>query len=158
MALANIITLPEYKHVCEHINPVYANIIFSYLTEIRKYYYSTGIISREIPIINIGLGDGKIHGIYKWNYMSGNIEYKTPYINNKEHGIKKEYYVSGKIKVETPYVNGEIHGIKKLYYKSGQIEQETPYINGEVHGLIKEYYKSGQVKKEYFYENGKLIY
>jgi antitoxin component YwqK of YwqJK toxin-antitoxin module len=135
MSIGNLKTLLEYKQVCENINPVYANIIFSYLTEIRKcYYYDSDIITTETPIINIGSKDGKIHGIYKWYFMSGALGTELSYINNKKHGIEKGYNPSGEIKRETPYVNGEIHGIQKNYYKSGEI------------------------KKEYFYENGKLIY
>jgi hypothetical protein len=108
-------TLPEYKQVCEHINPVYVDIIFSYLTEIILDEYDF----IEIPYVN-----NKKHGVEKWYYKSGKIKMEIPYVNGKEHGIKKKYYESGQIRYEIPYVNGKIRGIQKIYYESGQIRKE----------------------------------
>jgi antitoxin component YwqK of YwqJK toxin-antitoxin module len=115
MSLGKIEKLSEYKQVCEYIHPVYADIIFSYLIEIRKEYYESGEIKREIP-----------------------------YINDKIHGIKKEYYShlkrveerlipygDYKIYSEIPYINGKRDGIMKGYYISSEIKEEIPYINIE---------------------------
>jgi antitoxin component YwqK of YwqJK toxin-antitoxin module len=132
MLKVSLKTLPEYKQVCENINPVYVDIIFSYLAEIKYDYYPSGKIADEVPILNIGSEDGKIHGTKKLCYKSGKIFWEIPYINAQIHGLKKEYYLSGQIKVETPYTNGEIHGIKKVYYKSGKIKSETLYENGKL--------------------------
>jgi antitoxin component YwqK of YwqJK toxin-antitoxin module len=127
----NLETLPEYEQVCEYINPVYANIIFSYLAEIRKK--DEFLKKLETPIFNIGSEYGK------------------------KHGIEKRYYLSGEIEREIPYINNKKHGIQKWYYQSGRIEWETLYNHGELHGIHKEYYKSGEIKKILLYENGKLI-
>jgi hypothetical protein len=114
MSLGSLKTLPEYKQVCEHINPVYADIIFSYLAEIR-YYNIIGEIRLVFPILNIGPKFSKIHGIAKKYYESGQIWSETSYINDKMYGFYKEYYEDGDIKVETPYINNKKHGIEKKY-------------------------------------------
>jgi antitoxin component YwqK of YwqJK toxin-antitoxin module len=100
MSLGKLETLPEYKKVCEHIIPVYTDIIFSYLTEIRKDYYDSGEIKCETPYIN-----NKAHGIEKWYYKSGQIESEIPFINDKRTGIEKEYYKSGQIKYELSIID-----------------------------------------------------
>jgi antitoxin component YwqK of YwqJK toxin-antitoxin module len=89
MSIGNLKTLPEYKQMCEQFIPVYVDIIFSYLVEIKKYDYYSGKMLEETPIVNIGSEDGKIHGMEKFYYESGEIEYETPYINGKKHGLEK---------------------------------------------------------------------
>jgi antitoxin component YwqK of YwqJK toxin-antitoxin module len=132
MSLISLKTLPEYKQVCEHINPVYTDIIFSYLTKIIKEYYKSGEISGETPILNIGSEDGKIHGIQKRYYKYGQIYYEVPYINNKIHGILKFYRKCGKITEEISFINDQKHGIRKVYYNSGLIKSEKLYEHGKL--------------------------
>ena len=80
--------------------------------EIRKRYYASGALSREVP-----------------------------YVNGKEHGIVKWYHESGALMAEAPYVNGKVHGIVRGYYESGALRREVPYVNGETHGISREYDK-----------------
>jgi hypothetical protein len=123
MAVVNIATLPEYKQVCEYIHPIYANIIFSYLTEIRIDYFEPDKIYWKVPIIYIRKEYGIIHGIFKKYYYSGVILEETPYINGKIHGLVKKYYENGKIKRETPYLNDKKHGIQIKYNELDERER-----------------------------------
>jgi antitoxin component YwqK of YwqJK toxin-antitoxin module len=130
--LANFKTLPEYKQVCENINPVYANIIFSYLTEIKKDYYTSGELLSEVPIVNINSEEGKKHGIEIWYKKSGQFQIVKSYFNGIDHGEENWFNINGKRYRELNYFNGKEHGIEKIYCENGQI-------------------------KEHLYENGKLI-
>ena len=102
--------------------------------EIRKEYYVSGVLEREIPLVN-----GQRHGIEKVYYSSGALGREIHYVNGKRYGIDKTYYESGALKYETPYVNGKIHGIRKEYYSSGALWEEIPYKKGKRHGRAKCY-------------------
>jgi antitoxin component YwqK of YwqJK toxin-antitoxin module len=128
----NLDRLPEYKQVCKHINPVYANIIFSYLREIRKKYYISSQILIETPIFNIGSENGKKHGISKRYSRNNKIKWETSYINNKENGFSIRYYRNGIINIKTSYVNGLRHGVEKEYYPYGKIWRKRYYENGKL--------------------------
>jgi antitoxin component YwqK of YwqJK toxin-antitoxin module len=146
MSNYNLETIPEYKQVCENINPLCANIIFSYLTEIKKEYYSNDVIKDEIPILNIGSYYGKKHGIQKIYFPNGKLNIEISFINGIENGTEIWYYQNGNILMKKKIINGDIHGIQTFYYENGSIMKETPFKEGKVNGIEKEYYKSGSLK------------
>lgn len=85
------------------------------------------------------------------------LQVETPYKNGKINGVKKVYYESGQLSRETLFENGKTNGVVKSYYKSGQLEEEVTYENDKVNGVRKEYYESGKLKKEILYEYDRTI-
>ena len=81
-------------------------------------------------------------------YKNGNLEFETPYKNDKREGIAKGYYESGNLWSEIPYKNGKREGIVKWYNESGNLWKEIPYKNGETEGIEKWYYQNGNLKEE----------
>jgi antitoxin component YwqK of YwqJK toxin-antitoxin module len=54
--------------------------------EVKKSYYESGALEREIPYVN-----GKMQGIVKWYYTSGALLWEIPYVNGNKHGIERGY-------------------------------------------------------------------
>ena len=108
-------------------------------------------------------------GIVNSYYDSGNLQYKSNYVNGLLNGIRKEFYESGALKSETNWKDGKQNGVAKFYHENGKLKIETNYINGKQNGPQKEYDESGTLKAEvnfiddklngsakFYYDNGKL--
>ncbi len=54
-----------------------------------------------------------------------------PFKNGKLNGVQKEYYESGEIKSERTYKDGKRNGVLKKYYKSGNLKEEVTLANGK---------------------------
>jgi antitoxin component YwqK of YwqJK toxin-antitoxin module len=135
--------LPEYKELRKQFIPDYADIIFSYLTEIIKKIDKSNNVKFEVPYFN-----GMKHGKEKIYYELNKIWRETDYVRGKKHKTLKLYYFSGQIECEIPYVNNKINGIEKHYYKNGQIRLEIPYVDDEIYGICRRYDKNGQLEYE----------
>ena len=96
----------------------------------------------------------KISGcVVKEYYENGNLEFETPYKNDKIEGIKKSYDENGNLEIETPYKNDKREGMTKLYYSNGKLWEEAPYKNGKVEGIAKVYFENGKIMAEMSYLN-----
>lgn len=116
----------------------------------------TGVVRFNVHGINSETlyKNGKIHGISKRYYKSGNIWSETPYVYGKPSGISKEYYETGELKKEKPFKYGETDYISRSYHKNGNISAEVPYSNGGINGHIKWYYETGELERDTSYKNG----
>jgi len=71
--------------------------------------------------------------VWKKTYFEGGqLNHKTPYVNNRRHGVEKRYCKSGRLRWESPYANGRLHGIERLYYNNGQLDCEFLWIRGQL--------------------------
>ena len=105
----------------------------------------------------IPIKDGKIEGLVKWHYESGELWYKANVKNGKAEGLYKAYYETGELKEEGNYKNSKREGLWKYYDKSGALREEINYKNGKLEGLWRYYDESGKLKKEENYKNGERI-
>lgn len=117
--------------------------------------------------------NGKLNGISKVYYESGNLEFDNIYINGKntktiryyESGsirsskcdsIHIEYYENGALKVIVPYKNGMRHGIAVGYYENGSLRDSVSYKDGIQDGIEYWYRQSGELIYIRTFKNGKL--
>ena len=79
------------------------------------------------------------------------------YTNGKLNGVRKVFYKSGEIAEETTYKNGVKDGFYKSYAENGVILEESNYKNGEYDG--KAIYRSAtdQIASEGVFKNGKKV-
>jgi len=87
---------------------------------------------------------------------NGNVDWETPYVNNKRHGIGKEYD-NGFLILETSFVNGKRQGDQNSYFDSGGLIRKTPYKNNTENGVEKWYNESGVLIDENVFSNGMHI-
>ncbi len=59
-------------------------------------------------------------------YENGDL---SNYKNGKLEGVCKWYYKTGELQTECTYKNGEFEGVYKWYYKTGEVETECNYKN-----------------------------
>ena len=80
----------------------------------------------------------------------------TYYLKDGEevkHGLCKYYYENGELEFEYNWKNGELDGLCKIYYENGKIKSEYNYKDGELHGIGKRYYEDGKIRAEYNFKN-----
>ena len=94
----------------------------------------TGFFRSETPY-----KDGKIHGIVKKYYPTGELLQEETYKDGEIEGISKHYHQNGSLLSETPYKDGGIEGISKHYHQNGSLAAETPYKDNKINGIIKLY-------------------
>ena len=84
----------------------------------------------------------KIKAIY--NYSDGKLD-----------GLQKEFYESGELKAEYEMKNGLRDGYGKEFFEDGTIAWERHFSNGK--GMGTEYYPNGMKKRERIYEGNRQI-
>lgn len=80
-----------------------------------------------------------------------------PYSNGKLNGVRKVYYKSGEIAEETTYKNGIKNGAYKSYAENGVILEETIYKKGDYDGPAIYRNVDGQISAQGLYKNAKKI-
>ncbi|MBI2193033.1 MAG: toxin-antitoxin system YwqK family antitoxin [Planctomycetes bacterium] len=125
----------------------------------------------QVATAEIPWKQGKIEGVKKLSYPTGQIRSETPHANGVPHGVAKEYDLPGKLVKSTPYENGMRHGEMVDYWPStGKPSRIIPFKSDRIEGVIREFYDSGKLKKElpargdrfhgvekHYDEEGKLI-
>lgn len=76
------------------------------------------------------LFNGKIEGMYKAYYPTGEIKAVFNWRNNKIDGILEGYDMEGKLIAEMNYVNDTLNGVAK-YYNNGLQTREVLYEKGK---------------------------
>ncbi|WP_439880718.1 hypothetical protein ACSX1A_16365 [Pontibacter sp. MBLB2868] len=97
-------------------------------------YYADGEVETEYSLKN-----GKLHGLLKIYYESGQLKKQGTYTDGKGNGKFVEYDEYGNKTAEYSMVNDEYNGVATIYEDSFKsIEKE--YVNGEQTGRYVEYY------------------
>ena len=96
----------------------------------------------------------------EWKYYHEdlpNIMTLENYVNGKLDGIRKVFYKSGEIAEETTYKVGMKNGTYKSYAENGIILEESNYKNGEYDGQAIYRNVENQISGQGLYKNGKKI-
>ena len=80
------------------------------------------------------------------NHKNGKVWKEGAYVDGKMQGLSKGYYESGQIWFEQDVQNGQYIYIKK-WHENGQIMSEQHYNKGKVNSF-KEWDKEGNLLKE----------
>lgn len=107
-------------------NQPYSGKVFS--------FYDNGNI-RE----NGFLKNGKLEGIYKYYYSTGQVFEYIVYKNGDPINFVR-YYEDGDVKSEGFFKNSELHGIHKSFHESNELKTESNYTDGKLDGTYKEFY------------------
>jgi antitoxin component YwqK of YwqJK toxin-antitoxin module len=118
-----------------------------------KYFYeNTDLIKSEIKFKN----DCKT-AYAEVYYISGKIQAKGKYIDEKKDSVWTFYSEFGEILSKENYKNGLKEGKSFIYYPNGQLLEEIYFKNNLKEGVNKQFYESKQLKYESNYKNGKLV-
>jgi len=79
------------------------------------------------------------------------------YANGKLNGVRKVFYKSGEIAEETSYKNGIKNGPYKSYAENGTVLEESNYKNGQNDGLATYRDVNGQISAQGQYKDGKKV-
>ena len=80
-----------------------------------------------------------------------------PYVNGKLNGIRKVFYKSGEIAEETTCKDGVKNGIYKSYAENGIVLEETNYKNGLYDGPAIYRNVTNEISGQGVYKNGKKV-
>ena len=79
------------------------------------------------------------------------------YVNGKLNGIRKVFYKSGEIAEETTYKDGIKNGAYKSYAENGIVLEESIYKNGEYDGQAIYRNVDNQIAAQGLFKNGKKV-
>lgn len=91
--------------------------------------HKNGNLSYRAHYTNQGVLDGANTSYYE---DGKTIRLHRDYYLGKIHGIEKQYYQSGQLKLETKYTNGEIDGELKSFHENGQLAAVVTYQNNNI--------------------------
>jgi antitoxin component YwqK of YwqJK toxin-antitoxin module len=84
-----------------------------------------------------------------WTYYSpsdGSVRIREPYQNGKLHGIVRNYYNSGQVSEEAQWAYGQKQGPWKQYYQTGATRLSAHYRDDLLNGSYKVYFADGTLK------------
>jgi len=108
-----------------------------------KYYHEA---SKDIMTIE-NYSKGKLNGIRKVFYKSGEIAEETTYFNGIKNGPYKSYAENGVLLEESNYKNGQYEGNAIFRDGNGKIASKGPFVKGQRKGVW-EFYENGKLKKK----------
>lgn len=80
-----------------------------------------------------------------------------PFVDGKVHGIVKVYYSTGEVWRSIPYKEGKKHGTMRILHERGWLITEREYVHGVQHGISRQFYESGKVKRVATFDQGKMV-
>ncbi|MEO5775680.1 MAG: hypothetical protein ABIQ27_02175 [Flavobacterium sp.] len=80
-----------------------------------------------------------------------------PYVNGKLNGVRKVFYKSGEIAEETIYKDGIKNGAYKSYAENGLVLEESIYKNGQYEGMAIFRNVDNQIAAQGLFKNGKKV-
>lgn len=83
--------------------------------------------------------------------------FKQNFSNGKLHGIQKVYYKSGELKEVSIYTAGRENGRRIEYFPCGGKKMNANFVNGVQDGICEEWEQNGMIKSRKTYYKGKLI-
>jgi len=93
--------------------------------------------------------DGKLHGIYKTFYLTGEPTETSAYKNGLKEGNYKKYSIKGFLYQDFNYKNGKLNGMA-IYYsrKTGDLIKKGPFKNDQRVGTWENYVDGELVSTE----------
>ncbi|MBA1438206.1 MAG: toxin-antitoxin system YwqK family antitoxin [Epsilonproteobacteria bacterium] len=122
--------------------------------EIKKVYYDHA--KKHVKFVR-NYKNGKLNGVAKAYYKSGDLKTKTYFVDGKVDGTTYGFYKNGKLKAVIPMRQGKINGVMKEYYDNGQLMSVSSYVMGQPIGNKKSYYRNGNLKAKIHYNDDGLL-
>ncbi|MCA0350192.1 MAG: hypothetical protein LCH35_13135 [Bacteroidetes bacterium] len=79
------------------------------------------------------------------------------YVKGKLNGVRKVFFKSGELAEETNYIDGVKNGTSKIYLENGVVIEDTNYKNGEYDGKAIFRTSDNQISAEGVFKNGKKV-
>jgi len=101
-----------------------------------KLYYKNGKQAAE------GWYENKVKDSV-WNYFSefdGTVRIREPYWNGKLHGMVRSYYPSGQVSEEVSWLQNKKDGAWRQFYTDGSLRLESWYRDDMLHGSYELFY------------------
>ena len=104
-------------------------------------------------------------------YLSGRLNSRGGYKDNKKQGVFEEWYENynnkdkninqnsqhGQIYSREEYNNSEKHGICEIWYMNGNLFSSVVYIHDKQEGVWESWYDSGQLRDKGIYADGLMV-
>lgn len=114
-------------------------------------YYSKPTANGLQPKISFTWYEGKIHGLTRTWYPSGNMESQKEMSNNKKNGVLTTWYKDGNLMLIEEYEENKL--VRGEYYKKGERIPTSQIIGGK--GPATLYDAEGNFVQKIIYVNGK---
>src|SRR5688572_18668906 len=115
----------------------------------RYYYPEVDTMHSVMDFRN----EGKV-GYAQLFYMTGVIQAKGKYVDEKKDSTWNFYDDKGNILSTENYLAGKKHGKATIFFINGIVSEEKTYKMDLLDGSFKEYYESKKIRRERNYENG----
>ncbi len=89
-------------------------------------------------------------------YSSGEIESKTPYVEDEKHGAETWWYAGGTKERGMIWRDGNLHGSERWWYERGDKAGEDMWRDGKEHGVKTGWSESGSKYWEQTWRGGNL--
>jgi antitoxin component YwqK of YwqJK toxin-antitoxin module len=137
-----------------------------------------------VLVMEYGLRDERMHGLFRTWYENGQLEHISFYIEGKEHGEAKQYdengvqigsYVmdhgtgvdlwyhnqGGSLAEERGYLDGTLHGFERWWNwnDDGTVNEESHFWNGVKHGIFRRWNRHHKLSRGYprYFVHGKRV-
>ena len=98
--------------------------------------------------------NGKLHGVYRISYVSGQKYVEGTFNNGRKEGVWTTWYINGQKISEGTYKNGEREGVYTAWHLNGKKAIEGTYKDDEEDGKWTSWYENGQKRSEGTYTDG----
>jgi antitoxin component YwqK of YwqJK toxin-antitoxin module len=98
--------------------------------------------------------DGKLEGVTRRYYPSGEISEEVEWKQNVKDGPWKQYYENGAPRLSGTYKNGLLQGLYEVYFSNKAIKIRGTYVENKSHGTWSFYNEKGEEIYSLEYING----
>ena len=98
--------------------------------------------------------NGKLHGVIKDWFPSGQLQLQTRYAEGVLNGTQQRWHPNGQNAERVGYKNGLRQGKSRSWFNTGARKHSSKYSNGQLQGTITEWYVSGSKKSARSFVNG----
>ncbi|GAB4283389.1 MAG: DUF3352 domain-containing protein [Marinilabiliales bacterium] len=122
-----------------------------------RYFFKDSVENSDSVLIYEGMvNNGKLDGLWRTFYKSGNLKSAVVYFEGKADGNAMFYYDNpdNSSKAEVNFDNDVIVDEYKEYYENGNLKAKLEFYEGKLHGKAEFYYDSGKIKIKGQYKKG----
>ncbi len=98
------------------------------------------------------LKDAKLDGSYSEWYENGSPRFEYNYVLGRLEGIQKEYYSSGQIKAISGFKDEKRDGLHEEWHENGILSRRVSFANGLKDGQLGEWYANGTPKMDAYFQ------
>ncbi len=98
--------------------------------------------------------DGKLEGVVRSYYPSGEISEEVEWKQNAKDGSWNQYYKNGAPRLSGHFKNGLLQGSYEVYFSNSTIKIRGSYLKNKSHGTWRYYNETGEEIYALEYQNG----